>query len=172
MTWVAKLHAFREIPAAVKTDPPPLTTGILFARSEKHLADPYRLAQGLFGTDTVPGSGERAWRDHHSAKSRECSLCPGEEAHRLLPCCACENWVHLECSYGIPEGRLCASHCQVVDPLKGVVVTDFNSGKDELRCLVPWRPWVKKYKIEWWHNKGAGKGRYERYARDVAELGS
>ena len=37
-------------------------------------------------------------------------------------------------------------------------MTDFNCGKDELRCLVPWRPWVKKYKEEWWGGKGAMKG--------------
>ena len=85
----------------------------------------------------------------------------------MVPRCACENWVHMECSYGIPEGRLRAAHCQTLDPLRGVVVTDFNSGKDELRCLVPWRPWVKKFKKEWWSGKGAGKGRH---MRDMHEM--
>ena len=41
---------------------------------------------------------------------------PDLEVIRLVPCCACDNWVHLECSYGIPEARLCASHCQIIDP--------------------------------------------------------
>ena len=58
--------------------------------------------------------------------------------------------MHLECSYGIPEGRLCASHCQILDPLRGVVVTDYQCGPNEVRCLVPWRPWIKKHRKEWW----------------------
>ena len=70
-----------------------------------------------------------------------------------MPCVACENWVHLECSYGVPEGRLCASHCQILDPRKGVVVSDFQCGKNEVRCLVPWRPWIKKYRREWWDHR-------------------
>ena len=60
-----------------------------------------------------------------------------------------------------PEGRLRASHCQIIDPLKGVVVTDFNSGRDELRCLVPWGPWEEGCKIECYHSKGARKGRFD-----------
>ena len=102
------------------------------------------------GEDRIPSGEETHWRYTHTALHRECSLCPGSEAYRLVPCCACQHWVHLECSYGIPEGRLCASHCQILDPLRGVVVTDFNCGMNELRCLAPWRPWVKKYKEEWW----------------------
>ena len=84
------------------------------------------------------------------------------EVSRLVPCCACENWVHLECSYGIPEGRLCAAHCQIIDPLKGVVVTDFNCPKGDRRCLVPWRPWAKKNKVQWEAKRGTGQWGWDR----------
>ena len=143
------MKSFRKLPDAVEADPPPLTTGLLFATSEKELTDPYQFTQEWYGADRIPESSERIWAHRHSAHGRECSLFPGDQAYRLLPCCACDNWVHLECSCGIPEGRLCAAHCQILDPLRGVVVTDFSCGKDELRFLVPWRPWVKKYKEEW-----------------------
>ena len=104
------MKSFRQLPDAVKADPPPLTTGLLFANSEKELTDPYQLSQEWFGEERIPEVSERIWRDRHSARGRKCSLCPSDEAYRLVPCCACDNWVHLECSYGIPEGRLCAAH--------------------------------------------------------------
>ena len=94
--------------------------------NEEDLIDPYRVAPELFGTQEVPAFNSPEWLRVCSARDRRCSLCPDVEASRLIPCCACENWVHLECSYGVPEGRLCAAHCQIIDPLKGVVVTDFN----------------------------------------------
>ena len=53
-----------------------------------------------------------------------------------------------------------------MDPLRGVVVTDFNCGKNELRCLVPWRPWVKKYKEEWWSGS-AGRARRNRIMHEM-----
>ena len=42
-TWVRKVNAFRVAPAAVRADPPPLSTGILFGMSTKELVDPYDL---------------------------------------------------------------------------------------------------------------------------------
>ena len=63
VTWVAKVHAFRDVPLAVKADPPPMSTSILLAQTEKDLSDPYDLCQGLFGTDIVPDWGNRSWRD-------------------------------------------------------------------------------------------------------------
>ena len=47
-------------------------------------------------------------------------------------------------------------------------MTDFNAGKDELRCFAPWRPWVKKYKIQW-QEEICRTGRY-RWVREVHEL--
>ena len=137
MTWARKVSSFREITAA-KADPPPLSTGLLFGTSLKELADPYDLYPDWNGQGKSPEEEEPRWRYKHTALKRECALCPGVECYRLLPCCACEHWTYLECSYGIPEGRLCASHCQILDPLRGVVV---QCGPNELRCLVPWRPW-------------------------------
>ena len=108
VTWVRKVRSFRELPTAVKADPPPLSTGILFGTSVKALADPYDLFPDWDGEGRSPEEADPKWRYKYTALKRECALCPGVECHRLLPCCACENWVHLECSYGIPEGRLCA----------------------------------------------------------------
>ena len=153
VTWVRKVSSFREIPTAVRADPPPLSTGILFGTSSKELADPYNLYPEWDGERQSMEVREPRWRYKHTALQRECALCPGVECYRLLPCCAYEHWVHLECSYGIPEGRLCASHCQILDPLRGVVVTDYQCGPNEVRCLVPWRPWMKKYRQEWWEGR-------------------
>ena len=47
VTWVRKVSSFREIPTAVRADPPPLSTGILFGTSIKELADPYDLYPGM-----------------------------------------------------------------------------------------------------------------------------
>ena len=45
VVWEAKVREFRDIPRAVKADPPPLSTGIFFAHNDQDLADPYRVAQ-------------------------------------------------------------------------------------------------------------------------------
>ena len=153
VTWVRKVSAFRDVPEVIRADPPPLSTGILFGRSTKELADPYDLHPGWDGEMPPLEVRVPQWRHMYTAFKRECALCPGVKCYRLLPCVACDHWVHLECSYGIPEGRLCASHCQILDPLRGVVVTDFQCGKNEVRCLVPWRPWIKKFRREWWDRK-------------------
>ena len=52
----------------------------------------------------------------------ECSLCPGAKAFELVPCCWCTNWIHVRCSYAVPEGRACASHFDVINPLDKQVV--------------------------------------------------
>ena len=57
VAWVPKAKSFRQLPDAVKADPPPLTTGLLFANSEKELTDPYQLS------DRIPEVSERIWRD-------------------------------------------------------------------------------------------------------------
>ena len=162
VTWVRKVTTIRAIPPRIRADPPPLTTGLLWGMREQDLADPYRIAAGLFGSDAIPDYKDPQWLEPCSALGKKCSLCPEAEATRLVPCCACENWVHLECSYGIPEGRLCASRCQIIDPLKGVVVTDFNCPRGELRCLVPWRPWAKKNKVHWERQRPSGNWGWNR----------
>ena len=153
VTWVRKVREFREVPPAIRADPPPLSTGILFGTSMKELVDPYNLYPDWDGESPPLEAREPQWKYRFTAFKRDCALCPGVKCFRLLPCVACENWVHLECSYGIPEGRLCASHCQILDPLRGVVVSDFQCAKSEVRCLVPWRPWIKKYRREWWDSR-------------------
>ena len=60
------------------------------------------------------------------------------------------------------SGRLCAAHCQIIDPLKGVVVTDFNCPRGDLRCLVPWRPWAKKNSVQWEVKRASGNWGWDR----------
>ena len=163
VTWVRKVRQFRTVPPAIQGDPPPLSTGILFGTTVKELVDPYNLFPDWDGERPPLEEKEPHWKYRFTAFKRDCALCPGVKCFRLLPCVACENWVHLECSYGVPEGRLCASHCQILDPRKGVVVSDFQCSKNEVRCLVPWRPWIKKYRREWWDS------RYKRM-REMHEL--
>ena len=57
-----------------------------------------------------------------AASHKECALCVGAKAFELVPCCWCNNWIHLRCSYAVPEGRACASHFDVVNPLDKQVI--------------------------------------------------
>ena len=45
-----------------------------------------------------------------AASHKECSLCVGAKAFELVPCCWCTNWIHVRCSYAVPERRACAAH--------------------------------------------------------------
>ena len=63
-----------------------------------------------------------------AASHLECSLCPGAKAFELVPCCWCTHWIHLRYSYAVPEGRACASHFDVVNPLDKQVL---SSTEDE-----------------------------------------
>ena len=57
-----------------------------------------------------------------AASHKECSLCPGAKAFELVPCCWCTNWIHVRCSCAVPEGRACAAHFDVVNPLEKQVL--------------------------------------------------
>ena len=57
-----------------------------------------------------------------AASHKECALCFGAKAFELVPCCWCNNWIHVRCSYAVPEGRACASHFDVVNPLEKQVI--------------------------------------------------
>ena len=69
-----------------------------------------------------------------AASHKECALCIGAKAFELVPCCWCTNWVHLRCSYAVPEGRACASHFDVVNPLdKQVIASEDDEAVPEER---------------------------------------
>ena len=95
MTWVRKVDSARAVPSRTRADPPPLSTGLLWGTREQDLADPYQVASSLFGSDAIPSYKDPRWSLKCSALGKRCSLCPEAEANRLVPCCACENWVHL-----------------------------------------------------------------------------
>ena len=79
-----------------------------------------------------------------AASHIECSLCPGAKAHELLPCCWCTNWVHTKCSYAVPEGRACAAHFDVVNPLEKQVIA--SMGDDTIPEHFKGKPGVSKYR--------------------------
>ena len=57
-----------------------------------------------------------------AASHKECALCIGAKAFELVPCCWCTNWIHVRCSYAVLEGRACAAHFDVVNPLDKQVI--------------------------------------------------
>ena len=58
VTCVPNVKSFRQLPDAVKADPPRLTTGLLFEISEKEHTDPYQLSQEWFGSHRTPEVSE------------------------------------------------------------------------------------------------------------------
>ena len=46
-----------------------------------------------------------------------CRMCPDTWSEELLACAWCKGWAHYRCTYGINEGRACASHFLLLDPL-------------------------------------------------------
>ena len=58
-----------------------------------------------------------------SAKDRFCVMCPVKRGSpRLLPCCLCNNWCHIGCSYQTHLGRVCPCHIQILDPKRKIMV--------------------------------------------------
>ena len=92
------MSAFRELPEALKADPPPLSTGLLFGTSEKELIDPYGLSKQWIGEDRIRSAEESVWRYAHTALNREC-ISPGS----LLRASVCFALPNL----GPIEGRGC-----------------------------------------------------------------
>ena len=85
VTWVRKVSKFRELPTAVRADPPPLSTGVLFGTTVKELVDPYNLYPEWDGEWPPLEEKEPQWRYKFTAFKRECALCPGVKRYRLLP---------------------------------------------------------------------------------------
>ena len=81
VTWVRKVSSFREIPTAVKADPPPLSTGLLFGTSIKELADPYN----LFPEWDDEGSGPDRAGGTSTRHLRENALCV--QGSNAIGCC-------------------------------------------------------------------------------------
>ena len=53
-----------------------------------------------------------------------CRMCPETWSEELLPCAWCKGWAHYRCTYGIEEGRACASHFLVLDPLNKAIIAN------------------------------------------------
>ena len=154
VTWVRKVQQFRVVPAAIRADPPPLSTGILFGTSMKELVDPYNLYPDWDGERPPLEEKEPQWKHRFTAFKRDCALCPGVKCFRLLPCVACENWVQPGVQLWNPgKGDCVRLTVRFSIPGRGWWSQTSNVGKNELRCLVPWRPWVKKYRREWWDHR-------------------
>ena len=84
-----------------------------------------------------------------SAKDRFCVMCPVKRGSpRLLPCCLCNNWRHIGCSYQTHLGRVCPCHIQILDPKRKIMVLRHPYHED---CMVPptrttIRPDTKEYR--------------------------
>ena len=72
----------------------------------------------------VPAEDEpRSYLVLSPGEGARCRLCPTARSNELVPCCWCDSWVHWRCSYTVKNGRACASHFHVLNPLDKVVVT-------------------------------------------------
>ena len=65
----------------------------------------------------VDGNATGAVRCARAADHGSCALCPKAQVTELVPCCWCEQWIHLQCSYAVPSSRACATHCCGINPL-------------------------------------------------------
>ena len=115
--------------------------------------DPYNLYPEWDGVRPPLEVKDPQWRFKFTALKRECALCPG------VKCYSCCRAAHASIGYtwsaamGSRKGDCVHRIVRSWIPLRGVVVTDFQCGVNEVRCLVPWRPWIKKYRREWWDRK-------------------
>ena len=41
---------------------------------------------------------------------------------KLIPCCLCDNWCHVLCSYQTYLGRICPCHIRILDPKRKIMV--------------------------------------------------
>ena len=58
-----------------------------------------------------------------SARDRFRVMCPVQRGSpRLLPCCLCNNWCYIGCSYQTHLGRVCPCHVQILDPKRKIIV--------------------------------------------------
>ena len=132
----------RQIPDTIKVRPPPLSTGILFDQIEEALADLYGVAPTFFGTARVPSEQSPEWIDKCSARTG-------------MPVI----FVRMDQEIGwFP-----AAHAQGGSTW-GVAVTSlprtreslwlFQCRKGTVRCLVLWRTWLKKHKVQTPENQG------------------
>ena len=59
-----------------------------------------------------------------SAWGRYCVMCFVKRGSpKLLPCCPCNNWCHVSCSYQTHLGRICPCHVRILDPRRKIIVT-------------------------------------------------
>ena len=58
-----------------------------------------------------------------SVGDRFCVMCPVKRGSpRLLPCCLCNNWCHIGCSYQTHLGRICPCHVRILNPKRKLIV--------------------------------------------------
>ena len=52
----------------------------------------------------------------------KCRFCLGLIVSEILPCCWRNSWMHLRCSRSVSPGKACASHSDVLNPLRKIIV--------------------------------------------------
>ena len=107
----------------------PFTSDIRESRvSDNQMGHEYLWAPSTNGFWDVCRNKNHVIQYGMAASHKECSLCVGAKAFELVPCCWCTNWVHVRCSYAVPEGRACAAHFDVVNPLDKQVIVSKHDG--------------------------------------------
>ena len=67
---------------------------------------------------------EGALPPESSARGRTCVMCPVKGGSpKLIPCCLCNNWCHVPCSYQTHLRRVCPCHVRILDPKRKIMVT-------------------------------------------------
>ena len=113
----------------------PFTSDIRESRvSDNQMGHEYLWAPSTNGFWDVCRNKNHVIQYGMAASHKECSLCVGAKAFELVPCCWCTNWVHVRCSYAVPEGRACAAHFDVVNPLDKQVIVSKHDGVVPENC--------------------------------------
>ena len=69
------------------------------------------------------GARDRVLPRASCAKGRSCVMCLVRVGGpRLLPCCLCESWCHVTCSYQTHLGSACPCHIRILDPKRKIML--------------------------------------------------
>ena len=102
----------------------------VYPRTDRVSPNPFP-AQELWST---PETNPEYWSQCHEpdgsvrvvfpGKNTCCRMLPDTWSEELLSCAWCKSWAHYRCTYGIEEGRACASHFLILDPLNKTIIAN------------------------------------------------
>ena len=91
-------------------------------------------------------------------REEECVMCPVRVGSpKLIPCCSCNKWCHVPCSYQTHLGKVCPCHIRILDHKRKIMVTSHPHVEDYV--VLPTRLAVRaesslagrdiSYKLSW-----------------------